>query len=123
MISYTTYKLLHFLGLFMMFVALGGASIHALSGGEKVPATRRVIGILHGVGALLALVAGFGMLARLELLADGLPGWVIAKLLIWLLLAALVGLPYRKRQLAAALAFALPLIALLAAWLALFKPF
>jgi hypothetical protein len=121
-LTYSTYKILHIFGILMMFVALGGASVHAAAGGEKNPVSRRIIGILHGAGGLISLVAGFGVLARLET-SSGLPGWVIAKLVIWLVVASLLALPYRKPSLAGVLAFSLPFLGLLAAYLAIVKPF
>jgi len=124
-VTLTAYKVLHLFGVFMMFVALGGASIHAASGGERNAATRRLVGILHGLGLLVSLTAGFGMLARLGMssLFSAAPGWIIAKIVLWLLLGGLIALPYRKPSYASAMAIALPLLGLLAAWLALYKPF
>ncbi len=121
-ISYATYKILHLFGLFMMFTALGGASVHAASGGERSASSRRIVGILHGVGATLSLVAGFGVLARLDLTA-GLPGWVLAKLALWLIVVGLIVLPYRSKSAATAMAYALPVLGLIGAYLAIGKPF
>lgn len=106
----------------MMFTALGGASVHAAAGGDKNSSSRRIVGILHGVGATLSLVAGFGVLARLGLIS-GLPGWVMVKLVLWLLLAGLIVLPYRSRKIAAVIAYTLPLLGLFGAFLAIAKPF
>ena len=122
MITYSAYKIFHIFGILMMFVALGGASVHAAAGGKKNPTSRKIIGILHGAGGLISLVAGFGVLARLNL-ESGLPGWIIAKLVLWLIVASLLALPYRKPSLAGALALALPFLGLAAAYLAIVKPF
>ena len=58
--------LLHILGIAMLFIAIGGVSVHAANGGDrKQSATRSIVGSVHGIGALLILVGGFGMLARI----------------------------------------------------------
>jgi hypothetical protein len=77
----------------------------------------------HGIGLFLVLLGGFGMLARLELVSGGLPGWVWAKLAIWLTLGGLMVLPYRRPQFARAVFLAVPTLGLIAALLALTKPF
>jgi hypothetical protein len=122
MISYATYKILHIFGIIMMFVALGGATVHAASGGTRTPLTRKLVGGLHGAGALISLIGGFGTLARLGI-ASGLPGWVIVKIALWALLAGLIAVPYRKPSTAVAFAVLLPFIGLIAVYLAIVKPF
>jgi hypothetical protein len=117
------YNLLHLFGIFLLLTALAGVSIYAANGGSRQTSqTRRLSAILHGVGALLILVSGFGMLAKLGG-TSGLPGWVVAKLVIWLLLGGLIMLPYHKPGSGRIVALAVPLLALIAAWLALYKPF
>ena len=123
MISYPVYKIVHLLGIFLLIVALGGISIHAANGGTRSESTtRRLTAILHGLGALIILVSGFGLLARLGI-TGGLPAWIWAKLVIWLLLSAAIALPYRRPDWGKPLAVILPLLAVLAAYFALFKPF
>jgi len=53
---------------------------------------RRQRMILGGIASLVALVAGFGLLSKLEL---GFPTWMIIKLFCWLGIAALSGAAYR----------------------------
>lgn len=50
------------------------------------------------------------------------PPWAWAKLVIWLLFGAALTLPYRNTSLARALVVALPLLAALASYLAMYKP-
>jgi Na+/H+ antiporter NhaB len=78
--------------------------------------------MVHGLGVLFILVGGFGMLARLGLVS-AMPGWIIAKLVIWVLVASAAGWVYRGAGVARAFLLALPFIALLAAFFALYKPF
>lgn len=119
--SYEFYKVMHFFGLFMVFSALGGQFIQAINGGDsKTQNGRRWIGIFHGVGLLLALVAGFGLIAKLQ---TGFPGWVIAKSIIWLILGGIGAIAARKRNLAGILWVITIGLGMLAAILALSKPF
>ena len=68
----------------------------------------------------MLLVAGFGALAKLEV--QGVPSWAWGKLVLWLLLAASPVLIKRKPNFAKALWFALPLLGVVAASLAVLKP-
>jgi uncharacterized membrane protein SirB2 len=119
------YEILHIIGIAMLFLATGGVAVHAANGGSKTgSSTRRLVGSVHGVGALLILVGGFGMLARMGFQhGAAFPGWLIGKLVIWLVLSAIALLPYRRPQLARPFLLLLPLLAGAAAYLALYKPF
>lgn len=96
MISYSVYKIVHLVGILMVFLALGGLATHAINGGLKAHPWRKALAITHGVGLLLSLVGGFGLLARLGIVHGGMPGWALAKLGIWVVFAALIGVIPRK---------------------------
>jgi len=97
---------------------------HAAAGHSKEDnASYKSLLAFHGLGVLLALTGGFGLLARLELAEEGLPGWIWAKLLLWVTLGGLVALPYRRSALARPVLFLLPLLGFLGALLANYKPF
>jgi hypothetical protein len=82
-----------------------------------------LVGTVHGVGAFLILLGGFGMLARMGFLhGSNFPGWLWAKIVIWALLSAIVLLPYRKAALARPFIVLLPLLAGVAVYMALYKP-
>jgi hypothetical protein len=123
--SYTAYKLVHLFGLFMLFVALAGMAAHAATGRDKSDnPSYRLLLTLHGMGALVALTGGFGLRARIGVThGEGFPGWIWAKLVLWVLLGGLVALPYRNRSLARSLLVVLPFFGLLGAFLANYKPF
>jgi hypothetical protein len=123
--SYTSYKLMHLLGLFAVMVALAGIAAHAAAGhGKEENRSYKTLLFLHGLGALLALTGGFGLLARLNLSGPGLlPGWIWAKLTLWVLLGGLIALPYRRPAMARTLLFLLPVLGFLGAVLANYKPF
>lgn len=123
MISYSVYKLLHILGVLVLFLALGGVTLHAVNGGGRDTATRRRLALAtHGIGLFIILLGGFGMLARLGI-NTGFPGWIWGKLAIWVLLGGLVMLPYRVPALARPLWLIVPLLGTIAAYFALYKPF
>jgi uncharacterized membrane protein SirB2 len=99
--------------------------VHAANGGSKAGSTTRpLVGTIHGLGSLLILVGGFGMLARMGFQhTGGFPGWLIGKMVIWLVLSAIALMPYRRPELARPFVVLLPLLAGAAAYLALYKPF
>lgn len=124
MIPLNVYKLVHILGILLLFSSYGGLVLHALNGGTKsTNAGRRLVTISFTLGLFLILLGGFGMLARLEIVQSGLPGWIWLKLILWLLIGGLLALPYRKPQSARLMWFIGPALGLLAAWVGLYKPF
>ncbi len=115
---YTVYQYLHLLGAFMAVTAVAGVAVHAASGGSrKNNRMRGQLAALHGMGLILVLLAGFGMVG------GNLPGWVWAKLIIWLVLGAGMTLCYRSKALARAMVVGLPVLMLAAVWLVRARPF
>ena len=91
--SYEFYRILHFVGIFMLFYSLGALFL----ADKKIKGA--VIG--HGVGLLIILVAGFGMQAKMREVYDAaygttFPTWMILKLVIWLLFGAMIVVAKRK---------------------------
>ncbi|MGJ4789342.1 hypothetical protein [Leptospira koniambonensis] len=128
MISYPVYKLIHILGILFLFSAYGGLALHVLGGGTKENAPKKFIASAHGIGMMLVLLGGFGMLGRIGLLDSfasliSLPGWVIAKIAIWLIFGGLLTAYYKKPEFAKILWFGLPVLGTFSAYLALYKPF
>lgn len=124
MIPYIVYKLVHFFGIFVLVTTLAVTCAHVLRGGTRADNPhRRLLGIAHGVAAFLILLGGFGMLARLGIVQGGLPTWINLKLGIWLLLSLALWLVYRGARFARLVLVAIPLFAVLAAAIALYKPF
>jgi uncharacterized membrane protein SirB2 len=102
------YYLLHIFALFVLtahtFMAFGNPD----------PANRKQTLMITGIASLLALVGGFGLMAKLHP-HEYSAGWVIVKLFCWLGLSALGGIVYRRPHLRgklAAVALALILVAL-----------
>ena len=119
------YEILHILGIALLFAAIGGVAVHAANGGNKTNSgTRGMVSSIHGIGALLILVGGFGMLARIGFQhGTNFPGWLWVKIIVWLVLSAVALLPYRKPALAKPFLIVLPLLAGVAVYMALYKPF
>lgn len=122
MIPFPMYKNIHLLGIFMVLMALGGLLLHSINGGGRDHRWRTPVAVTHGVGVFLILLGGFGMLARLGIFWSW-PGWVAAKVLIWVYLGAIVAVIFRKPALAKPLWWITIALAALAAYLGGGKPF
>ncbi|MCC7055228.1 MAG: hypothetical protein IT355_18280 [Gemmatimonadaceae bacterium] len=115
------YKYLHLLGMFLAMTSLGGIAIHAANGGTKATArTRGLTAGVFGLGMLIVIAGGFGQAARLGVMANGIPGWLWAKIGIWVIVALLSILPYRIPVLARPIYLLVPLLGGLAAYLAIY---
>ena len=117
--SYELYRVLHVFAIILLFTSLGTL---AATAGSRGPFLRRVAGIAHGVALVIILVAGFGLLARLNMFG-AIPNWAWAKFGLWLLLGMAVVPLNRKPEWAPVIWVGLPFIGGLAAWLAITKPF
>lgn len=124
MLPYGFYKVLHVLGIALTLVALGGMTVHALNGGLKGEnVARRLLIGMHGTGVLFILVGGFGLLARIGFAhGSGFPFWLWVKIGLWTLFAVIAAIPYRKPESGRALLLALPVLAMAAAAMAVYKP-
>lgn len=120
--SYQFYKIMHFIGLMMLFFGFGGLLISKYSGMILSKKARIMSMATHGIGLLLLLVGGFGMAARLGLMA-GMPHWMQAKVGIWMLLAIGISLVKRKGQIGWPIAILLLGLGTTAAFIAVNKPF
>ena len=121
MFSALVYKIVHFLGIIMLFMSLGGILINSINWEEGTRQWRKPLTITHGIGLLLILLGGFGQLARMGILWP-LPGWVIAKLIIWIMLGGLVALVLQS-DLSKLLWSLVIFLGTVAAYLAIMKPF
>lgn len=120
---YEFYKVVHLLGIMILFATLGGLAILALRGGDDREAApiRKLLTIGHGVALLVVFVAGFGLMARIGIM-KGWPTWIYAKLALWLVLGGAVALIRRTPQLGKVWLFVLPLVGGAAAWVAVTHP-
>jgi hypothetical protein len=124
MISYSVYRVVHLVGIFILFVVLGGLAWGGARAEARGSLSPKLGMALHGIGLFIVLLGGFGLLARIGIMHGmNWPGWVWAKLVIWLLMGALVVIPRRKPEWGAGLLLLIPTLGGVAAWLAIFKPF
>ena len=120
MIDISVYKFIHIVGVAAVVLALGGAILGTFVTGSKPAATRKLIAITHGVGLFLVILGGFGMLARLGINWPW-PGWVIVKVIAWLLLGAFLSLAYKKKDAHLSIWFGTLALVAIAAASAIFK--
>lgn len=120
--SYEFYKIMHLTGVILVFTGLVGLLTIKMSGGTLVGKTKMLVFASHGVGLLLALVGGFGLMARLGM-AQSMPTWIYGKLIIWFILGGAIALIKRKANIGGLLYGGLIAIFLVASYLAVMKPF
>src|SRR5687768_16155417 len=107
------YYILHVISV----LVLTGYTFYAFA---AAPDTRKRVMMITGIASLLALIAGFGLQAKLNY---GFPGWLIVKLVCWLGLSALAGFGYRRRGAAGTLALVALALASVAVVMVYLKPF
>jgi hypothetical protein len=108
--AYTTYLIIHLIGVGAIALGLGGA----IAGGD-----RKTYAMLQGIALLVMLVSGFGLLAKLRL---GFPHFAIAKLLLWVVIGMLPLILRRcKVPAVGGISILLALIGIMA-WLGVMKP-
>ena len=117
---YPVYKLLHFVGIFAIYLAYGGLIFRAALASDNA-GLRKFGGIVSGVGLLLMLVSGFGMMAKMGY-SYGSPFFII-KLITWIALGGMIALINRKPELNKVWFILTLVLGIVASWAALFKPF
>ena len=122
MTGYYIYKLIHLIGVLIVFLSIGGLILYAVGGAEREHPWRKRLFISHGTGIFLVLLGGFGLLVKIGILWPW-PGWVAIKLTIWVILAALPGGIVRTPSLAKYLWWLTLLLGASAIYLVLQKPF
>ncbi len=120
--SYEVYKIIHLVAIVLLFSGLIGLLTIQMSGGALAGKVKSMVFMSHGIGLVLVLISGFGLIARLGL-TSGLPGWIYAKLLIWLFLGAAISIVKRKGLIGWPIFISLIAFFTIAAVLATLKPF
>jgi len=122
--SHSFYNFLHLTGIFLVLLSLGAIALHTLNGGTRNFLARKWIAAIHGTGLIVIFVAGFGLMARLNMVGQGVwPTWVLIKLGVWLALGLMPVLLYRKPKYSAYWGLLTFILASTAAWTAINKPF
>lgn len=119
---YEFYRLLHVGGVIVVLMAVSGLAVGRLLSGGGEFKWRRELGILHGIGLLVVFVAGFGLLARIGV-SWPWQHWVFIKMIIWLWIGAVPALARQLPDKARILWWSALAAALVAAFLAGYKPF
>jgi len=120
MLTHTTYKVVHLLGIFLLVCGIGGLwAMAAAATDESRRAARKLILATHGTAMFIILLGAFGMIARLGI-AWPWPLWIWIKVGIWLALGALPVLLRRAETPVGALFYLTPILGAIAAWAALF---
>lgn len=118
--SYQFYKILHLSCVFFLLSGVVGLIMqYAFTRGQKSHFHKTIM-MLHGLGLLGLLVSGFGLLAKLGI--PGLPGWVGAKLVIWLIFGGWIVLCRKFYGKTMPLLFGTITLAITAGYLAVFQP-
>jgi len=122
--SYEIYKVLHLLGVLVLFSTLGGLAVHGMNGGDKASnRSRKLMSAMHGVSLVIILVGGFGLLARLGIKhGEGWPLWAYLKVAMWLLLGASIALVNRMPAKGKIFYLLFPVLGAITAAIAIYKP-
>ncbi len=107
------YNILHVLSV----LVLTGFTFYAFAAPAE---TRKRVLMITGIASLVALVAAFGLQAKLQI---GWPGWLFVKIACWLVLSALAGIGYRKRESVQALIYIALAAVVVAVLMVYLKPF
>lgn len=120
--SLIAYKTIHIISIMLLFTAFGGLLLAARAG-VTTGVSRKLAGMTHGLALVLILVSGFGALAKIGMSNPAIwPGWLWAKVLIWLLFGAVIVVIRRAPQSTPILWWVLPLLGGIAVCLALNNP-
>lgn len=109
------FKLAHLIGLMALFLGLGG---YIAMSSTADAGKRKIFGMLHGIGLLLLLLAGFGYLGVAKM---GTPTWAWTKTALWLALGAFPVLAKRRILSDPALVVISLILGTVLAYLGLFK--
>ncbi len=114
---HSVYLYIHLVGLILLTLSIGGILFARQAGEMKPP---KPVVLFHSVGLLLLFVAGFGMIARLDI-GWPFPAWIWAKMVLWLLLG---GFSYYSKRLSVNVSWIVAIVLFLAVvFLGVFKPF
>lgn len=119
--TYYIFKILHLTGIFLLFSALGGHLFRAAIGSKEDIPLPKFIGMFHKAGLILVLLAGIGLLANIGEIDTF--GWIIGKFFILMMLAIWPLYLQGPKERLPWLGGAAVMLGLVAAFLALYKPF
>lgn len=116
MIPYEIYKVIHIAGVFFLLFSL---STYLVITNTDTVKFKRIASVMHGISMFIVLIGGFGLLARLGII-HGIdwPAWVWIKLIIWVTMGAMIYIIKRVKTSSQILWFIIPILAVVAAYVA-----
>ncbi len=84
------------------------------------PVNKKRTMMITGIAALLMLISGFGLVAKIY--SNHIAAWMVVKMVCWVGLSALAGIAYRRPHLRGKLAFTALALLLVALVMVYFKP-
>jgi hypothetical protein len=121
MIPVAIYKVIHFLGLFLVFGGLGALSALFAAGTPPGGRVYKLIYRTFGIGMFLVLLGGFGLLARLLSGEGDWALWIWIKLAVWISLGLMPLVARSSPTRAKWLLLMVPLLGAIAAIAVVFK--
>ncbi len=109
-------KIFHIIGAFCLFLGFGGL----LAIGENRTHINRLVASLHGAGLLILFLTGFAAQGMGKM---GFPGWLITKIVLWVVMVLLFVFTKRDKIPAKIGVVLSLLVGAIIAWLCLAKPF
>lgn len=83
--SYDFYRIIHISFIALLLLSLGGLWAFYSVEAQKKDAVKKYLLLFHGISIMFILIAGFGLMARLQI--KSFPLWIHIKLALWLLIA------------------------------------
>lgn len=109
------YQIIHVLGVILLFALTFSAFA------KPTPERRRPLLIASGVLALIVFIAGWGLIEKIY--QRQIAGWMIVKMIVWLAMAAITGVVFRRPHLARLFSWIAVALAAIAVLMVYLKPF
>lgn len=109
------YQLLHVTSVILLFALTFSAFA------DPRPERKRRLVIATGILAVIVFVAGWGLIEKIY--QRQIAGWMIVKMVVWLAVAALGGIVFRRPQLAGIFAWITAVLAAIAVLMVYVRPF
>ena len=104
----------------MLFMGYGALLARSMANSTDAR-VKKLGSITSGIGLVLILIAGFGLISKIY--GNTFEGWMIVKLVVWLLLGGLIVLINRKPALAVTLWWTILGLGALSTIMVYLKPF
>ena len=113
------YHILHVVGILMIFMGYGALIARSLSGSDNA-CIKKLGSITSGIGLLIVFIAGFGLISKMGY--SFTEGWILVKMVIWLILGGLIAVINRKPDCACKLWWVLLILGIIAAVMVYARP-